>query len=967
MRYRLPATGHEPAQPAWTGEQQPFRGIRTCKASRAYRPRPRGILLPFASLSFSVFSVTSVAIPEKVVSGSELHSYPLPPVLHPLSLPFIRPSSFVLRQFLATLFLLCSSLFAGELVPFAPPWNDALPGPTDLSGTLPKPAGRLGYVHVKDGHLFSGTQRLRLFGANFTAGGCFPDHATAEQVAARMAKFGLNAVRFHFLEAVWGNPTLINYPSGNWQNWNTDSLDRLDYFIAQLKARGIYTNLNLLVGRYFGLNDGVNPQIKDVAWKTAHAIGFFHAPHLEAQKQYARKLLTHRNPYTKLTYAEDPAVALVEINNENGLLHTWMEGDLDDLPEFFMKDLQAQWNAWLVKRYTSTAALAKAWNTRNDPLDAELLANAGLSQDLKSWMIEQHQGASVDASVEKGAVVLRVRKAGTASWHVQFNQPKLAVKKGVLYTLTFRAAADQPRSIALDVMQAHDPWGDLGFSTRLALNKDLRAFSFTFMLNADDTNARLNFGNMNQEGAEFRFADLSLKPGGRIGLSEGETVEKSSVYAPKKAGTRTLTAEARQDWIRFLWETERAYWTAMRTCLKEELGVNALVTGTIVGTSTPHLMSTFDVTDSHAYWEHPQFPGASWDRTNWIVKNISMVDDPDHATLPRLAFQRVAGKPHLVSEYNHPAPNTHTGEAPLFIAAGAALQDWDAIFLYSYAHDDAKIKAGCIPDFFDFGQHPTLMANVPIASLLFRRADIAPARHAITIPLPAEKEIALIAQLGSAWNVLPTQQLGVDLKNALCRRIELDLSGKAPPVTVATPAELKSDTDEITWRLPTKNAGIFKACSPKTKLLIGHLDEQTVNLGHGVEISIGKTLGGWCTFALTLLDGEAFDHNPRRALLVVTGYTENTAMGWKDGQKNTVGENWGRAPSLVEPLAAIVRVPYDGVLPVIYPLDNCGQRGKPITATEEGASAEFQVGPPSETLWYEIEFGNNPKETSIPR
>ena len=183
-----------------------------------------------------------------------------------------------------------------------------------------------------------------------------------------MAKFGLNAVRFHFLDATWGMPRLIDYESGDCRNWNADALDRLDYFIARLKEQGIYADLNLLVGRRFGVGDGVDASVNQLDWKTAHAVGFFHAPHMEAQKRYARQLLTHRNPYTKLTYAEDPAVALVEINNENGLIHTWLGGDFDALPEVFALDLRKQWNAWLAGRYAGTAALSKAWGARNEPL-----------------------------------------------------------------------------------------------------------------------------------------------------------------------------------------------------------------------------------------------------------------------------------------------------------------------------------------------------------------------------------------------------------------------------------------------------------------------------------------------------------------------------------------------------------------------------------------------------------------------
>jgi hypothetical protein len=859
-------------------------------------------------------------------------------------------------------FVLCTTGWTADLIPFAPPWDDVAAGPSDISGTLDKPAGKAGFVHVNDGHLYSGRQRLRLFGTNFTAAAGCPDHATAEKVAARLAKFGLNAVRFHFLDATWGTPRLINYESGDWRNWNADVLDRLDYFIARLKEHGIYADVNLLVGRRFGVGDGVDPAINQLDWKAAHAVGFFHAPHLEAQKQYARRLLTHKNPYTKLAYAEDPAVALVEINNENGLIHTWLEGMLDHLPGVFADDLREQWNQWLARRYAGTAALAAAWGARNEPLAAEMLANAGLSGNLDGWNVEQHQGAAVDASVAGGTAVLRVRRVGSAGWHVQFNQPKLAVRRGGVYTARFRASADRPRTVYFSLTQAHEPWGNLGLGASLSLTQQPQQFTFTFIAAEDDENARLGFADMNQQGAVFRIGALSLRPGGRVGLAEGESLEARSVGIPKFAnaaprGYPARPLNGRRDWIGFLWETERKHWTAMRRFLREELGVRVPVVGTIVATSTPNLMADMDAVDSHAYWQHPQFPGQAWDMNNWVVKNISMVDHPDEATVTGLAFQRVAGKPHLVTEYNHPAPNAHAGEGPLFVAAFGALQDWDAIFLYTYAHDEQETKAGCIPGFFSIGQHPTIMANVPIASLLFRRGDLRPANELLTVPLSPEREIELIAQKGHAWGVLAVGSLGLDLKQAAMHRVALDVSGRSPAPAVIPPAkgEQVSDTGELCWRLPGKDQGVLELRGARTKAVIGHVDHARIDLGHGVQVTVGRTQTNWCTVAMSLLEGDSFDHHPRRALLVAAGAAENTGMGWRDETHNTVGRNWGKPPSLVEPIAATIQLPRGTALPVLYPLDARGQRGPGIPATAAGPhAAQFQIGPPHKTVWYEI-------------
>jgi hypothetical protein len=70
---------------------------------------------------------------------------------------------------------------------------------------------------------------LRLFGVNVTAGACFPARDKAEAIAARMAKFGINAVRFHFLDSTWGETRLIDYGSGSNLDFNAEALERLDF------------------------------------------------------------------------------------------------------------------------------------------------------------------------------------------------------------------------------------------------------------------------------------------------------------------------------------------------------------------------------------------------------------------------------------------------------------------------------------------------------------------------------------------------------------------------------------------------------------------------------------------------------------------------------------------------------------------------------------------------------------------
>ena len=211
------------------------------------------------------------------------------------------------------------------LVPFTLPWNDVSPGLTNLSGWLEKPAGKSGFIVAKDGHLRAGDRRIRLLGVNLCFEACFPKHEDADQIAPRMARFGINCVRFHHMDTSASPQGLLK---DDRRTMDPAQLERLDYLISRLKANGIYADLNLHVGRNFpGL-----PEAGGISFDKA--LDHFVPQMIEMQHEYARDLLTHVNPYTGNSYADEPAVALIEISNEDGLIREWLWGNLDALPPF---------------------------------------------------------------------------------------------------------------------------------------------------------------------------------------------------------------------------------------------------------------------------------------------------------------------------------------------------------------------------------------------------------------------------------------------------------------------------------------------------------------------------------------------------------------------------------------------------------------------------------------------------------
>ncbi len=241
---------------------------------------------------------------------------------------------------------------AGALQPFTIDHRKALRvhSPVDVSFLLDAPAGKHGFVRAQGAHLVTGDgKRIRFWGVNVTdwskGSVMVPSKEDSPLWAATLARFGVNCVRFQFLDL----PTprgLIDGKRDDTRALDPEAFDREDFFIAELEKRGIYVDFNLLVGRPFKAGDGVQDYQK--IREGAKGISLYDPRIIELQKEYARQLLAHYNPYTKSEYRNDPAVAMVEINNENAL---WV-GSHGPTP-YYDHELADLYNVWLKKNLSA--------------------------------------------------------------------------------------------------------------------------------------------------------------------------------------------------------------------------------------------------------------------------------------------------------------------------------------------------------------------------------------------------------------------------------------------------------------------------------------------------------------------------------------------------------------------------------------------------------------------------------------
>ena len=822
---------------------------------------------------------------------------------------------------------------------------------TNVAAWLARPAGGQGFVRAKDGGLVTDTGPVRFWATNLCFDACFPEREQAERVAARLARLGINCVRMHHMDSrsIWGK-------SPDKTTIDAERMARLDYLIYQLKLHGVYTNINLHVSRWLGDKEGfVKRQERP---KYDKGLGNFEPRMIQLQKKYARDLLTHVNPHTKTTYTDEPAIAFVEISNEDALFSEWNRGSMDKLPEPYADTYRQLWNQWLQRKYQSTQALRQAWKAGEWPLGKEMLVNGDFAQASgKPWSLQRDKECVVEQTVEKtgpdGQRCLRlvVKRQGRVSWVPQLSQGGLAVKSNTPHTLSFWARSDKSRRLSINCMMNHEPWQRLGLSASVDIGKDWREYRKTFVVEQDDPKARITFSGLVP--GTYELARVSLRPGGIVGLKSDQRLEDASVPVLLRR-QMNLTKAAQHDFIDFLWETERDYWWGMYRFLKDDLKVRSLVSGTQLNYGPVHIQAKLDYIDAHSYWNHPVFPNRPWDGKDWYVRNIALVNSPG-GTLASLAVRRVAGMAYTVSEYNHPAPNSYAAEGFPMIAAFGRLQSWDGIYSFTYSHS-TDFESRRLASYFDIKSDPSRMVHMPACAAMFLRGDVAPARQTLLTAMPAEVERAKLHETGNARS-LTARELGFDSRLSLLHGVALSLSDAPqpdPPELAEDTTLFVSDTGQIRWDVSQENAGYVVVNTPRSKLFTGFVHGRTFKLGN-IELALGKTRLDWATVSITSMDGTGFD-GPGRILIAATSWLQNTGAKLEELGKDraTLRNRWGSEPVLCEGIPATITLPVGSQRAQFYPLDESGNRRAAVPCKNRDGHATVELSPRHRTLWYEV-------------
>jgi hypothetical protein len=265
------------------------------------------------------------------------------------------------------------------------PSKEAAASVIGMGGWLDRPAGKHGGVRmVKDRFAFEDGTPVKFWGVNLSYTASAPDKETADLTAARFAKYGVNAVRMHKFSYPKGQMG-IGDPNDS-TRMDPQGLDRLDYFVSKLKEHGVYFGWSHTFGfrvvpgdrKRLAAYDEIAKALKGNTYAFIH----FAEDVQDLMIEMVVNLLKHRNPYTGRTYADEPALCFLELQNEDDIFFYTSEKAFNACPTY-KKRFMARFAAWLKERYGSQEKLQAAWE--GTLRSGETLADNNIVPQLNPW------------------------------------------------------------------------------------------------------------------------------------------------------------------------------------------------------------------------------------------------------------------------------------------------------------------------------------------------------------------------------------------------------------------------------------------------------------------------------------------------------------------------------------------------------------------------------------------------------
>ncbi|WP_145446704.1 alpha-amylase family protein [Mucisphaera calidilacus] len=261
-------------------------------------------------------------------------------------------------------------------VPFEVGADDFAPTDLDLRRINHDRAGDQGFVIPQgSGFVYDQTgEEARFWGVNL--GIEPPDDTSRAYLSRRLAKLGVNLARFH-------KPIWREHPS----DIDEERLERTILGVESLADEGIYSVLSFYFPLWLRLHEDDRFEGYD-AEKPPFALLFVDRTLQREHRAWMRALLTTPSPRTGRTLAQNPAVAAVEIQNEDSLLF-WTFSPYDNVPASTTHKYEEAFGRWLVRRYGSIRGAFDAWGIQPGDVRGDDLSRARVGLYAAGFLTDQ--------------------------------------------------------------------------------------------------------------------------------------------------------------------------------------------------------------------------------------------------------------------------------------------------------------------------------------------------------------------------------------------------------------------------------------------------------------------------------------------------------------------------------------------------------------------------------------------------
>ena len=374
---------------------------------------------------------------------------------------------------------------------------------------------------------------------------------------------------------------------------------------------------------------------------------------------------------------------------------------------------------------------------------------------------------------------------------------------------------------------------------------------------------------------------------------------------------------------------------------------------------------TLDYTDNHDYWDHPRFMEKDWGMPAVFHRRSAI--NCSAPTPRQMAPTRIIGRPFTITEYNYCFPNPYRSEGGPLMGAYAALQDWDLVHRFAYAHRSSYTLEDSPSTILDIATDPIGILSDRIAVMLFRRGDVKPARTTIPfalssayflddaaaaeIPSDAQR-IGLIAKTGTlasakdaADGTIPALlTIGKPIEDLRAFRPLINAQQNPIPELIQMGALPRACFDENSGRITSDTGeielnpkmGTLRIVTPRSECFVAPANSQLS--GTILSVKNGDSFG---TLSLHSLDNRPLSESARMILFHLSDST-NSGLRFRDSDMNIV-EKMGGLPHLVKAAKAEITLKLPEANYELWALNLAGKRVFSIPLVKANGGRNFMA------------------------